>query len=146
MRFHFVQHLIQLLLIFVLLTACSNQGTSSGVNMEPGLWEISTSIENSQLPIAIPPTTATQCLTESNLVPQSSAENSNCKIENLKTSGDTISYTATCSAGGTTTVSKAEIVYHGTSMNGTIATEMTGGPTAMNMTYRLKGKRIGNCN
>jgi len=135
------------LLFSFLLAGCSEEAGSSTpkVNMEPGMWEVASSVESSSLPMNIPASVSKQCLTELDFVPQANESQANCEISDLNTSGDRVSYTLTCSAGGTKTVSKSVITYHGTTMDGTIKTEMTGGPTAVAMTYKLEGKRIGDC-
>jgi len=128
-----------------LLLGCSEADSLSSVNMKAGMWEISTEIEASKMPMKMPPTVTKQCLTENDLVPKSNANQGNCDLSNLTTSGDVVAYTLTCSAGGAKTVSKATVKYQGTTMDGVIETVMTGGPADMSMTYRMKGERVGDC-
>jgi len=128
------------------LYACTDKSSKPHVNMTPGLWEITSSMESSKLPIVLPPSTSRQCLTEVDFVPRTNIDSSKCEISDLQTGSELVSYTMKCSAGGTTSVSHASISYLGTSMEGTISTEMTGGPAAMTMTLKLKGERIGACN
>lgn len=137
---------IGVFVLSLLNVSCSGGNSEGKVDMQPGMWEITSRIESSDLPVSIPPSVTRQCLNESDFVPQANASQAGCEIADLTTSGGKVTYTLTCSSGGMTTVSKAAIAYHGTSMEGTITSHMSGGPSAMNMTYTLKGERVGTCN
>lgn len=119
-------------------------GKAAAVNMTPGLWEITSKMEMKNMPFAIPPTTFTQCLTESDLVPKSDATASDCRISNLKVQGDTVSYAMECLADGNKTVSNGTLTYRGTTMEGSMQFEVSGEQQAQ-MTTTFSGKRLGPC-
>jgi len=116
-----------------------------GLNLNPGKYEITTKVEMSGMPGGTPPQTMTQCLNEQDPVPDSSAGAQGCKITDMKTSGNTVTYTMECDQQGMQTKSTGEITYKGDSFEGTTETNM--GPAAGNMTITtvVKGKRIGKC-
>ena len=169
-----VKRLLAILFLAVLAAGCSNQTESTGevkpeaknevtaaapapappvevaktvapgVNLQPGLWEITTVMESPNMPMAMPPTTAQQCLSEEDYVPKSNASASSCEIANLKVDGNTVSYDLTCSSEGNETVSSGRITYAGTTMEGTFEMKVSG-QANMQMTSRLSGRRIGPC-
>ena len=116
-----------------------------GLDLKPGKYEITAKVEMPGMPGGTPPQTTTQCLNEQNPVPDSSAGAQGCKITDMKTRGNTVTYTMECNREGMKTKITGEMTYHGDSFEGT--TQMSMGPTAGNMTVTtvLKGKRIGEC-
>ena len=116
-----------------------------GLDLEPGKYEITAKVEMPGMPGGMPPQTMTQCLNEQNPVPDSSADSQGCKITDMKTRGNTVTYTMECNQEGMKTKITGEMTYHGDSFEGT--TQMNMGPTAGNMTVTtvIKGKRIGEC-
>jgi hypothetical protein len=113
-----------------------------GLDLEPGKYEITAKVEMPGMPGGMPPQTMTQCLNEQNPVPDSSADSQGCKITDMKTRGNTVTYTMECIREGMKTKITGEMTY---SFEGT--TQMSMGPTAGNMTVTtvIKGKRIGEC-
>ena len=116
-----------------------------GLNLNPGKYEITTKVEMSGMPGGTPPQTMTQCLNEQDPVPDSSAGAQGCKITDMKTSGNTVTYTMECNQQGMKTKSTGEMTYNGDSFEGTTQTSM--GPAAGDMTVTtvVKGKRISKC-
>ena len=61
-----------------------------------GSWEINTTVEMPGMPVAIPPTKHTQCITKEELIPQASAEKQDCTMIDQKISR--IPYHGPCNA------------------------------------------------
>ena len=97
------------------------------------------------MPGGTPPQTMTQCLNEQNPVPDSSAGAQGCKITDMKTTGDTVTYTMECNQQGTQTKSTGKITYKGDSFEGTSETNMGPAAGGMTVTTVVKGKRIDKC-
>jgi Protein of unknown function (DUF3617) len=51
-----------------------------GVDMQDGLWEITTTTEMAGMPFQIPPMTITQCITQQDLVPQDEQPGNECTL------------------------------------------------------------------
>ncbi len=115
------------------------------LDLKPGKYEITAKVEMAGMPGGMPAQTMTQCLTEQDPVPASSADAQGCKVTDMKTEGNTVTYTMTCEQQGTTFKSSGEITFKGDTFEGTSQAHM--GPAAGNMTITTKtsGKRIGKC-
>lgn len=120
----------------------------AGPNMQPGQWEITTTIEMPGMPMKMPPMTTTQCLTKDNLVPKQPSRpgvNQPCEITNSGVNGDTVSWNMRCADEGKTE-GHGEITYHGDTFEGVIKMiSGISGKGRMQMTLHMKGKRIGEC-
>ena len=120
-----------------------------GLDFKPGKYQTTVKMEMSGvpggMPGGMPAQTSTQCLNDKNPVPASSPDAQGCKMSNLKTRGNTVSYTIECDQKDMQGKSTGEITYKGDSFEGTTKTVM--GPEAGGMTVItvIKGKRIGNC-
>ena len=114
------------------------------VNLNPGLWEITTVTEMVGMPgAAPPPMTFPQCITPDNLVPQSEGETEVCQVSELAVDGNTVSWKLTCSGQGGGMEGTGTITYNGDTMEGTM--EMTMTMANMQVKNTLTGKRIGEC-
>ncbi len=118
------------------------------LDLNPGNYEITAQVEMpgmSGMPGAMPSQTMTQCLTEQNPVPAASADAQSCTVTDMKTEGNTLTYTMTCEQQGMTMKSSGKMTYKGDTFEGTNQTRM--GPSAGNMTITttITGKRIGKC-
>jgi hypothetical protein len=114
------------------------------VNMNPGLWEITTTTEMVGMPGAgPPPLTHTQCITAEDLVPQSEEASEVCTVSDINTEGNTISWKITCGGQGGGMEGTGTITYNGDTMEGTM--EMAMPMTGMQIKNTLVGKRIGEC-
>jgi hypothetical protein len=115
------------------------------LDLKPGKYEITTKVEMQGMPGTMPSQTMTQCLTEQDPVPASSADAQGCKVTDMKTEGNTLTYTMTCEQQGMTMKSSGKMTYKGDTFEGTNQTRM--GPDAGNMiiTTQISGKRIGKC-
>ncbi|MCK9229155.1 MAG: DUF3617 domain-containing protein [Syntrophales bacterium] len=109
--------------------------------MNPGNWEITTNIEMAGLPTQS--MTQTICITEDDLVPVSPDESSECKITDIKTSGDTVSWKMTCSADGGGMDGRGQATYRDDSMHGSMTMVMKPDGTEIRNTF--SGRRVGGC-
>ncbi len=66
--------------------------------MQPGLWEITTSAEMSNMPMKIPPQTMRRCLTAEDMADNRKTipADKNCKLEDVRQHGDTTTWKASC--------------------------------------------------
>jgi len=122
---------------------------SAWAEFKEGLWEVTTQVEMKGMqgmPQSIPPATFRQCITKNDPVPQNKDKNLECKTVNLKTSGNTVSYTVECKGNGQEMHTTGTITYSDKSMNGTSTTsfKMKGQPE-IKMTSKIRGKYIGPC-
>lgn len=116
-----------------------------GLDLKPGKYEITAKVEMPGMPGGMTPQTTTQCLTEQDPVPHSSASVQECKIIEMETKGNTVTYKMECNQQGMKTISTGRMTYSKESFEGT--TQMSMGPEAggMTVTTLVKGKRIGDC-
>lgn len=136
---------LSLILILSLCTiAC--QADKPKVDLEEGLWEITTQIKMPGMPIQMPPMKTTQCIDQDDLVPQTSQPDQpdqQCEIANMTIDGNTVTYDMVCAAQGNTMKGHSSITYSKDRMQGKMTVSME--PSNMTMNYTLSGKRIGNC-
>jgi len=116
-----------------------------GLDLKPGKYEITAKVEMPGMPGGMPPQTTTQCLNEQSPVPDSSAGAQGCKITDMKTKGNTVTYTMECDQQGMKTKSTGEMTYNGDAFEGTTQTVMGPAAGGMTVTTVVKGKRIGKC-
>jgi hypothetical protein len=116
-----------------------------GLDVNPGKYEITTKVEMPAMPGGTPPQTTIQCLNEQHPVPDSSVGAHGCKMTDMKTTGNTVTYTMECNQQGMQTMSTGEITYKGDSFEGTTETDMGPAAGGMTITTVVKGKRIGKC-
>lgn len=116
-----------------------------GLDLKPGKYEITSKVEMTGMPGGTPPQTSTQCLTANDPVPDGSAASQGCRITDMHTKGDKVTYTMECDQQGTKVKSSGEIIYKGQSFEGTSIIKM--GPSAggMLITTHITGKWIGTC-
>jgi hypothetical protein len=92
----------------------------------------------------IPPQTFSQCITKKDMVPQNNNDpnqQGNCKVSDVQTNGNTVSWTMVCKTEGGEMKSTGKITYQGDSFKGESTSEMMG----MVMVAEMSGKRIGPC-
>ncbi len=120
---------------------------AAGPNIREGKWEITTKIEIPGMSADMPQQSFVhkECLTKDDFVPEGSrtkGAGGNCEIKDVRTKGDTVSWTMQCNTGQGVMDGKGSITYSGDTFEGTINTVMQGG---MKMTQYLTGRRIGDC-
>lgn len=132
-----------LVMTILVLATVSPSIVLAAPDMQPGKWQITSTIEMPGMAFAMPASTHTQCISSEYLVPQTQPENDKCQmIENL-IDGDTVTWKVKCESKGGTMTSQGRIVYHGGSFEGTVNT--TGSQMPSGMTQKMSGKRIGDC-
>ncbi len=119
--------------------------TSWALDFVPGQYEITSKVEMPGMPSSLPPQTVIQCMTKQEPVHTENVANQGCKVKNLTTKGDTISWEMECEQQGQKMKTTGQITYSGNTFQGTIKTSL--GPQAGNMTITtvISGKRIGDC-
>lgn len=116
-------------------------------NLKDGMWEISTKLEMPGMPMAIPPTKHTQCLTAKEAIPQQQMKNNNdCKMTSVKSEGDSISWVLQCRTKDGVLDGSGKVTYRGDSMDGSMTMGIKDAKqSSMQMIYRMSGKYIGAC-
>ncbi len=135
---------VTLLFLFA-LTPYSTTARASDIDMNDGLWEISTKMEMANLPFSIPPMTYTSCLTKEDLIPVQGdqAEQNECKMTQQKIHGNTVSWTVVCDTDGGKVTTTGSVTYDGDSFQGEMTVSPEGGDS---MHQTMSGHRIGPCN
>lgn len=131
-----------------ILTLCSTacQADKPKVDIQEGLWEITTIVEMPGMPMQMPPIKTTQCISQEDMIPQThqpDQPDQQCETANMTTNGNTVSYDMVCSSQGNTMKAHSSITYTKNQMHGSMNATME--PSNMTMTYTLTGKRIGDC-
>ena len=112
-------------------------------DMQPGRWEITSTIEMPGMAFTMPAAKQIQCITGEDLVPRTQPQNEKCRMLESTTDGDTVTWVVKCESGGGTMTSQGKILYHGDSFSGSILTN--GSQMQSTMTQKMTGKRIGDC-
>lgn len=124
------------------LSALVSPLQAAEVNMQPGLWEWSMSVDMPNMPMAMPPTVYRSCVTEDDLIPQQQEDGaSDCKQVEHSVSGDSVSWKIECSGPGGGSQSVGSMRYQGSAASGEILTTVQG----MAMKSTLSGRRVGAC-
>jgi len=125
-----------------------------------GKWEVTTTMEMPGMPAGrgMPAMTTTQCITKeqaadpqkmySQQVPQRGGQQSDCKVSDFKNTGNKVNWTIKCTTpqavDGTGEVTYGTDTYEGVmTMNMQMA--RGGQTTPMQMTMKMNGKRLGDC-
>ena len=111
----------------------------AAATMEDGLWEITTTVDMPGM--SSKSFTHTSCLTKEKAVPQTAE--SGCTVKDVKTQGNTLTWTVVCREGMST--SKGKVTYVGPTMEGVVETTVKTGGQTMTMKSVMKGRRIGPC-
>jgi hypothetical protein len=110
-------------------------------------WEITTKMEMSGMPMALPAQTNKVCLpkdrkSDDELVPKD--KNNDCKMEDIKRSGNKTTYTMRCT-GKETFTGTGEMENNGDSYRGSMHIVGTMQGEAVDMKQTYSGKRLGTC-
>jgi hypothetical protein len=139
------------LLLLALVCAFAFALPSFGADnpQKPGRWEITTDIDMPGMPMKIPPTTRTVCVTKEDIeknpertIPKpqkrGGGEREDCKISDYKVDKNTVSWTVKCE-GEHPLTGNGKMTYEAESFNG--VTEMKMGDREMKVV--MKGKFLG---
>lgn len=133
---------------FLLFAGCFLAAQAQAApNMKDGMWEITTKVEMPGMPMAIPPTKHTQCLTSKEAIPQQPEKgNQECKMTSIKMDGDSVSWAMQCRTKEAALDGTGKVTYKGDSMNGVMTMNIKESKQGtMQMTYRMSGKHVGAC-
>jgi hypothetical protein len=111
-------------------------------SIREGLWEITSKVEMQGMPMEIPPTVMKHCYSKADVADQKKviAREQNCKVTDMKTSGNKLSWTMECTGKNAATMT-GETVFGSDSYTSVMHMKAQG----HNMTTKVKGKRIGDC-
>ena len=114
--------------------------------MQPGLWEVTMTMEMPGMPMAMAPTKNTQCIKDVGNTEKIIPKGQNCALQNQNSAGDKITWTVMCKEGDTVMNGSGEITFKGSSYEGfTKMTMKEGADEAVQMTTRYSARRIGAC-
>ncbi len=139
---------LRLILIQVVLLALAMDAHAKGITVEPGLWEMTSTMSMPMLPQ--PQThSMTECFEKGEISMEDVGTGDmdpNCTFATAQVSGATLSWSFDCPVeGGGTSHGEWQATSHGDRVegNGKITMEMQGQTMEMNMSWQ--GKRIGDC-
>jgi len=120
---------------------------ADGIPVEPGLWEMSSTVN---MPMMSQPrvTTTTECMKESEIsMDDMGGEDMdpNCQFEMAQIDGNTMKWSFDCPVEGGTSHGEWEATSGGDSVTGNGVITMSFQGQAMEMTMSWQGKRIGDC-
>lgn len=120
---------------------------AQGIPIEPGMWEMTSTMKIPMLPRPRV-TTNMECIGESELSPEAMTEedvDSNCTFDTRVVDGNTMKWSMDCVAKGGASRGEWEVTSHGDTLTGggTITVDMQG--QAIAMTMKWDGKRVGDC-
>lgn len=121
---------------------------AQGLPIEPGLWEMTTSMNMPMLP---QPRVSTrmECIEESELSPDLMSGgdmDTSCTYDSRMVDGNTMKWSMVCTEQAGVSRGEWEATSHGDTLigGGTVTVDMQG--QAMVMTMKWEGKRVGDCN
>ena len=129
----------------VMFPVCT--ANTEGVDIEPGQWEMTSTVTMSMLPQP-QVNTAVECIKKDRLNPEDfdMDEENPCSISDVNIEGNTSRWSINCPfEGGAVMNGQWEVTSHGDSLTGkgSMATEIAGQKMGFNMSW--EGKRIGEC-
>lgn len=137
-------------LTFMAASIVSSTVIAEDPNINPGMWETTSTVEIQSEQVPIPPRTDTssECVTVEKIAEGQAflEDNEDCEFTNKEMRADSMDYTMTCSSaeGGTVTM-QANMQFEGDSMSGTIDGDIESPMGVMKMNVEMSGKRIGDC-
>ena len=129
------------LLVLVLSIFLVCPAVASGPDFQEGEWEITVAVEMPGMPMKMPPSTYTQCMKKDNPVPQNDQPGQQCEMKDIKTKGNTVTWTILCDSPGGKMTGEGKVTYEKQSMSGTMTMQGQG----MQMISKFSGRRIGPC-
>ena len=119
-------------------------------NIEPGMWETTSTvtIQSEQFPIPPRTDTSSECVTAEKIEEGQAflEDNDDCEFTNKDMRADGMDYTMTCrSQDGSTVTMNASMKFNGDSMSGTIDGNIESPMGVMKMNVEMSGERTGDC-
>jgi hypothetical protein len=135
---------IYLALLFSLV---STSIFAQGVPIEPGMWEMTSTMNMPMLPQPRV-TTEMECIEESELSPEKMTEedmDTSCTYDTRVVDGNTMKWSMDCNSEGGASRGEWEVTSHGDTLTGegTVTVDAQGHSMVMNMKW--DGKRVGDC-
>ena len=116
-----------------------------GLDFQAGRYEIISSVRMPDITGIPPQTTITRCMTPQDPVPDQSLADSNCKVIEMTTEGNTVTWQVECLQEGQTMKGSGKMTYSGDRFEGTLDTVMLHPDGDMTMNTTIVGKRVGDC-
>jgi len=119
-------------------------------NVNPGMWETTSTVSIESAQFSMPPRTDTtsECVTAEKIAEGQAFldENEDCTFTNKDIRADGMDYSMTCNSpdGGSVTMN-ANMKFDGDEMSGTVDGKMDSPMGAMNMKVEMSGRRTGDC-
>jgi hypothetical protein len=129
------------LILVLLILPLSESISGSGPDFREGEWEFTVKVEMPSMGMKMPPSTYTQCMKKDNPVPQNNQPGQACRVSDMKTKGNTVTWTMVCSNPAGKMTGKGKVTYQKESMSGTMTMEGPG----MQMISKFSGHRLGPC-
>jgi len=120
---------------------------AAGIPIEPGLWEMTSTMNMPMLPQPRV-TTSMDCIKDSELSPEAmNQENmdASCTFDTRVVDGNTMKWSMNCKTEGGDSRGEWEVTSHGNTLagEGTVTVDMQG--QSMVMAMKWDGKRVGDC-
>jgi hypothetical protein len=136
---------LAMLLCVLVIAGCEQKPkatpSSPALNMQDGLWEITTTVEMLGMPAGMmKPQTFTTCLSQKDAVPKGKSE-TDCTVKDVKTDGNSVTWAVVCKEA----TSKGRITYAGTAFDGATETTMKQEGKDVTIKTAMKGKHVGPC-
>lgn len=129
----------------ILITIAGFISHAWGFDFQEGRYEVISTIKMPGMPMQPAPVTITRCMTSQDPVPGQSAADSNCRIVDTNTQGNTVTWKVECDHQGQKMKGSGKMTYHGDHFEGMVNAVMAGQGGNMEMTTTIKGKRVGPC-
>lgn len=119
-------------------------------DFKEGEWGVNNRMEVVGMPFPIPPinTKKTMCLTKNNFVPDNSQQGQDCKINDQKVNGNTVTWAMHCQAKEGKVEGKGKITYKGERYEGSMDAELISNANPdmpIRYKYTMNGERLGAC-
>lgn len=131
----------------LLLSLVSTLTIAEGVPIEPGQWEMTSTMN---MPMMPQPRVSTrlECIEENELSPDTMNEEDmdpNCTVESRLVDGNTMAWSMECNAAEGASRGEWEATSHGDTLTGEGTVTVDMGGQEMVMTMKWDGKRVGDC-
>ena len=133
----------------LIAAALSAPAAAQDIDIDPGLWETSTTISIKSQQFSMPPRTHSQeeCVTAERIGEgfEFLEDNEDCEVTDRDVRSDGMNYTMVCPNPGGTMTMNFDMEFNGDSMSGTISGQFESQMGAMEMDGEVSGTRIGDC-
>jgi hypothetical protein len=133
-----------------LIAALAGPVAAAEPNIDPGMWETTSTITMKAAQFSMPQRTETnrECVTADKIAKGQAFldNNKDCEFSRKEMRADGMDYTMICNSpeGGTVTMNSS-MQFNGKTMSGTVDGSMESPMGQMTMTIELSGKRTGDC-